>query len=417
MRVLWFTNTPVNAATKLGIKHKGGGWMSSLENIVTTRNDIELGIAFFFDSQEDEYFKINRSAYYSIGIGAGSAVSKISNRYLGFFRDNRHTDKLLKVVEDFKPDLIQVFGSEGEFGYIIDHVKVPVIIHIQGIINACVDNWLPRGVTVGRILRLSPLWNSMRATGLYFDYLQLLKDARREKKIIASCRYFMGRTQWDRSVIKLMSPEAQYFHCDEMIRDQFWQTKWSLNDSETMIISTTMNPAIYKGLDMILKSASLLSQLGVNYVWNIYGLTAGNQIVLLYEKLLNIRFADTNVNFAGPVGPEELAANLQNTTIFVHPSHVDNSPNSVCEAMLMGVPVVAANVGGLPSLIQNQHDGMLYSDNDQYILVSTIIELCADKAKLREISTNAKKNAEARHDSNKILHDIIDIYYMLNENK
>lgn len=46
MKVLWFCNTPSNAAAELGSNSKGGGWISSLETLVTEQTDIELGLLF-----------------------------------------------------------------------------------------------------------------------------------------------------------------------------------------------------------------------------------------------------------------------------------------------------------------------------------------------------------------------------------
>jgi glycosyltransferase involved in cell wall biosynthesis len=412
MRVLWFTNTPSNAAEKLGVKVHGGGWISSLEKLITANNSISLGIVFYHEADTDQEFDIGSTRYYAIGIRNNNPVMRIASRYTGRWQNDEKLPSLLAAVQNFKPDVIHIFGSENAFGKIIPKTQVPVIIHIQGILTPYLDQWFPKGVSNTRILRLSPLMQSLRATGFYFDYKQLARRASREANIMASCGYFMGRTKWDAAVVKFMSPKAQYFHCEEVLRADFWQSGWSYRPHEKTIISTTINPNIYKGLDIILKTARLLTnQINFSFQWNIYGIHASNPVVLLFEKLMNTSFANYNVVFAGPLDAPALVQKLTDTSLFVHPSHIDNSPNSVCEAMLLGVPVIAANTGGVGSLIDDGEDGLLYPDADQYLLADAITRLAADTAKLQALSEKARLRAQLRHNNEAILARIIEIYH------
>jgi glycosyltransferase involved in cell wall biosynthesis len=418
MRVLWFTNTPSNAAQKLGIKVHGGGWISSLENLITANSEVSLGIVFYHEAENDQQFDIGNTRYYAIGIRNNNPVARIAGRYTGRGQDDEKISSLLAAVQNFQPDVIHIFGSENGFGKIIPKTKVPVIIHIQGILTPYLDQWFPKGVSNAKILRLSPVMQTLRATGFYFDYKQLTRRAEREAAIMASCRYFMGRTKWDAAVVKFMSPKASYFHCEEVLRADFWQEGWSYRQREKIIISTTINPNIYKGLDIILKTARLLTnQVDFSFQWNIYGIHANNQVVLLFEKLMNTSFANYHVVFAGPLHATALVQKLTDTSLFVHPSHIDNSPNSVCEAMLLGVPVIAANTGGVGSLIDDGEDGLLYPDADQYLLADLITRLASDKEKLHALSEKARARAKLRHNNEAILARIMAIYTTVQQNQ
>ena len=85
------------------------------------------------------------------------------------------------------------------------------------------------------------------------------------------------------------------------------------------------------------------------------------------------------VDMLGVLTPTNIAAELMTASLFVHPSHIDNSPNALCEALLMGVPSVASNVGGVPSLVENGHTGLLYPDNDPFMLAGAIDLLLDDR--------------------------------------
>ena len=102
--------------------------------------------------------------------------------------------------------------------------------------------------------------------------------------------------------------------------------------------------------------------------------------------------------------------------MYIHPSYIDNSPNSICEAQMLGCPVIATNVGGIPSLIDNGVDGLLVPANDPYQMASLIKELHENKTLQISISNNAKIKAINRHDKSIITNQLLNIYkYIIND--
>ncbi|KYP13049.1 glycosyltransferase [Flavihumibacter sp. CACIAM 22H1] len=418
MKVLWFTNTPSNAAAELGAVSKGGGWISSLETLVTQTTSIELGIAFFYPMKEDKKILKGNTTYFAIALEEKNALSRIKDRFLLNLPTDSKIYKLLKIIDQFKPDLIHVFGSEEVFGMVAKYVNTPVVLHIQGILTPYLDNWFPRGISNGSIFRKTPVLDSLRGTGLFFDYRTLSKMASRERQIFSHCKFYMGRTYWDESVSKLLSPGSSYFHCEEVIRPLFNEHHWQMPAKHTTLkISTTINPNIYKGLDIVLKTAVLLKQKAkLDFEWNIYGIHGSHTLVKLFEELLNGSFESNNVTFHGPVNAEQLVEYLCQSHVFVHPSHIDNSPNSVCEAMLLGMPVIAANTGGVASLLVDGEEGLLYPDNDQYLLARHIIELGQDPDKAVGLGQKARTRAVKRHNPQEIIKSLQEIYQAIISN-
>jgi glycosyltransferase involved in cell wall biosynthesis len=99
--------------------------------------------------------------------------------------------------------------------------------------------------------------------------------------------------------------------------------------------------------------------------------------------------------------------------IFVHPSHIDNSPNSVCEAMLIGMPVIATCTGGTGSLLTDGEEGILIQDGDPHSLAGVLMELVKDPAYAAELGKNARERAIKRHDPDQITDNLINIYTSL----
>ena len=96
--------------------------------------------------------------------------------------------------------------------------------------------------------------------------------------------------------------------------------------------------------------------------------------------------------------------------IYVHPSHIENSPNSVCEAMSLGMPVIATATGGTFSLVKDNDTGILIQDGDPWSMAGTILEIYRNNDRAKNLGERARKAALERHDPNKIVSNLINIY-------
>ncbi|WP_448547399.1 glycosyltransferase family 4 protein [Thalassotalea fusca] len=66
-----------------------------------------------------------------------------------------------------------------------------------------------------------------------------------------------------------------------------------------------------------------------------------------------------DVTFTGRLGPSEMAQLYQHADLMLNTSTVDNTPNSIIESLACGTPVISTNVGGIPKLVQHEHDAYL----------------------------------------------------------
>jgi glycosyltransferase involved in cell wall biosynthesis len=100
------------------------------------------------------------------------------------------------------------------------------------------------------------------------------------------------------------------------------------------------------------------------------------------------------------------------------PSHIENSPNNLCEAMLIGMPCISTFAGGAGSLITDKFDGILIQDGDPYAMAGAILELYNDKEKAILLGQNARETALKRHDKDTVINDIIYNYNkIINDSK
>ena len=386
MRILWFSVTPslFNAYSN---SHNGGGWIASLERIVRQVSEIKLGIAFNF-ADENFVHEQNGVKYYPISHGS--------------------LETYKKIIDDFKPDLIQIFGSENEFGVICGNTKVPVVIHMQGCLPPYHNALFPVGMSPMDFVTQKGLSWRYRYMGLRSESA-FRKHAERELKTIGNCRYFMGRTDWDRRLIDLFNPSATYFHCEEALRQSFLDGKevWTGNEEGPKRIISVISRPWYKGCDLILKTANLLSRFtDIDFEWQVYGIPE----MRFYEHKYGIKAEHVHIKVMGTASADELVKALCHSSCYVHSSYIDNSPNSICEAQILGVPILATHVGGISSLVKDGESGVLFPANDPYTLASLIKQVSHDRNLAETLSKGARKQALLRHDPERIKQTLIQIY-------
>lgn len=411
MKVLWFTNTVSLASEVLNEKGTGGGWIASLEKQIGKVSEIELGVAFHYGFEGEKRFEIGTTKYFSFPYYRRKGkLGRLWNRWMHHVEPDTIINYYLNIVEEFKPDIVHIFGTEQAYGLIIPQLKVPVIIQIQGNLTV-ISKKLFSGLSFIDILRYSNIKNLLLAYGLWHQYFVLAKRAKREQKMFGYCKYFIGRTDWDRRITKALSSNGVYFHCDELLREEFYHKHWTTPVNQKIVLYSTLKPNIYKGLETILETADFLKKKKfLQFEWHIAGIDGKEEIIAIIEKVCKLKFAEQNVFFRGSQTAEMLLQDLLGSNCFIHPSHIENSPNSICEAMLLGMPVIASYAGGIPSIIKDKKEGLLVQDGDPYALAGAIIELIKDRNYANSLGKNAKARSMIRHDPDRIVNEVMNIY-------
>ncbi|GHV57480.1 hypothetical protein FACS1894182_06420 [Bacteroidia bacterium] len=419
MRVLWFTGT-INKKRK-SASYGGGGWISSLTKELNNNCNITLSHAFFCNIQELPY-KEDNIFRYPMYIQEKSRIAKIIYYWKKGYKNNcpeQEIQLMLDVINEFKPDIIQIFGLESRFCPIIDYTNIPTVIYLQGILNPIFNAFFPVGMNPFSFLfsRFSKReWIYQNA--IIYAHKAMRFRALYEREILRKASYLIGRTQFDYKISRFFAPQAKYFSLNEMLKDVFYvANKWEKKDNNKYIIYTTISNVTYKGLDLILKTAKLLKEYSTkDFEWRVAGMNKDSELVKFFEKILSIHSRDVHVKYNGVVAPNELVQHLLESDVFVHPSYIDNSPNSVCEAQLIGIPVIACNVGGVSDFIVPGKTGELIPANAPFELAA-ILKQDMDIPYLKLYAQKAVDVAAKRHDKKDIIDKLMNIYrYIHKEN-
>jgi len=117
-------------------------------------------------------------------------------------------------------------------------------------------------------------------------------------------------------------------------------------------------------------------------------------MVGILKKLIYKYNLNKNVTFLGILDEKQMCNRLLNSHVFVSSSTIENESNSISEAKIMGVPVVASYVGGVPSRIQHSNDGFLYQHDAPYMLAHYVCEIFQNDEIAVKLSKNASVSAE-----------------------
>lgn len=418
MKVLWFSVTPlsINAGENTGIE--GKGWISSLLQIALGIENIELVVAYEnYSPQKKEVEETERLKIIPINICRYGKRQIIKDMMTYREVDDFILSESLKIIHDNKPDLIHVFGAEWCFGLLAKHVSIPVVIHIQGLWSQIRNSLLLPGQS-SLFDRLKPelLTHPLGFFARYQYYNLSMERHRREEEILRCNSFFMCRTRWDQSIVRFYNRDAQIFHVDEALRQEFIQcnNRWRphTKDKKVVIVTTGACYSI-KGPDIVLKTAKLIREnTDYDIAWKWIGGTEDD--IREFEKLTEINALEVGVRMMGTLSATEMIEELLSSDMYVHTSYSDNSPNAVCEAQYMGMPVIATDTGGVISLFSNQYDkNLIVPMNDPFYLASKIIELREDDTKAMSLGKDNWTTAHQRHDSKLISKQLKDTYHQL----
>lgn len=353
--------------------------------------------------------------------------------YFSFHRArelNRYSDaaeRTFKEVFDFeKPDVIHIFGSE--FSHTLGAVNAAsslgiqdkVVISIQGLVSVIAQHHycagLPRKYTRARTFR-----DIIRKDSVEMQRNNFAERGNFEKEAIKKVNHVVGRTEWDKACVKKINPEINYHFCNETLRNTFYDKKWRLDACEKHSIFVSQSNYPLKGFHKMLEAmAEIVKQYPDAHLY-----TTGQNPCLLnsfsekirkttYQKciadLIREYGLQENVTFLGFLNEKEMCNRYLQSHVFITPSSIENSSNSVGEAMILGVPTISADVGGIKNLVKHGEEGFIYPFDETYMIAFYVEQIFSNDEMVQKISENAMKHAMKTHDRNVNAMRMLEIY-------
>lgn len=288
-------------------------------------------------------------------------------------------------------DVVHVHGSELQYQVMAAQVAAPKVLSVQGIMSECLKV-VPR--------RLDYRQLSWRLAEYY------------ERTYLPTMQHFICRTHWDTAIMRQKNAQATIHQNWEIMRDVFYTPVRPADQSRTLLFVGGNNRM--KGVVEVLVMYDQLVRQQPDLRLLITGNGNRQHILSLIDELKLPHIPLDQVEHRGYLDAQSLWEAYHQALCLVHPSHVDNSPNSVCEAQLAGLPVIASNVGGVSSLIEHNRTGLLVP-LDADALAGAVRRLLAQPDYRRRLAAEARREALQRHDPERILATTCAIYSTVSE--
>lgn len=424
MRVLWVCNIMLPAVAKqLGVSYSvREGWLSGiLGRFLQEKGDQSPTLGICFPAQ-GELAALHRR----LQLGA---EGKEIDCY-GFGEDLNHPEqydfslepRFGQILSDFEPDLVHIFGTEFPHAYACAKVwnrPERTLVGIQGLCAACAQEYmadLPESVRNSRTLR-----DILRKDSLQQQQQKFYARAKTEEKLLRLAGHVTGRTMFDKTITSQINPASVYHFMNETMRESFYAGSWKLENCQKFEIFVSQADYPLKGFHYLLQAMKEILQsfpqariavagnsiLGVDGIASRLKLPAYGKYL---RKLIKENHLEGKVRVLGRLSEEEMKQRYLSCHVFVCPSSVENSPNSVAEAQLLGVPVAASRAGGIPSVVEEGVGGLLFEKGNPQDLAQAVMRIFSSDEYARELSRTEKELASFKYDGEVNYRRLLEIY-------
>jgi glycosyltransferase involved in cell wall biosynthesis len=387
MRIAWLGGYPIELLRpELAIERRSQGhpasWIVNLAKALSKTEDVDLHMITVSSGVRESQtitkdgitFHVLRHTFPFTMRGIPEYMPiDVLTRYAFLRREIR------KVILKLQPDLINVHGTEYGYGLAALEINVPTVVSIQGIVNL--------------YARVSP--------SIFFRL-----QAPIELHLIRTAKYFGTRTAWANSFIRSLNNTATIYDLPEAVDQVFFKNVVKHTTHNVLMVGSIEQR---KGIEDALDAMTLVLAQCPSAKLLVVGGGKPDYLTKLKQRTKSAGI-ESHIEWLGFKTADEIVALHAVSALLIHPCLIDNSPNSVAEALVSGLPVVASNVGGIPSMIEHGVTGLLVEPRNHPQLAEAVIALLDDESARSRLAKNAKEVARERHLPSKVADKTLSTY-------
>jgi glycosyltransferase involved in cell wall biosynthesis len=400
MKILWLCNSEIPVISEIVNNNICStiGWLDLLSRQILRDHDLTI----LFPAERECNGRVNRLRYH-------------------MFKPDGSENMFEKILIEIQPDIVHIWGTE--FAHSLKMITVVercsmlshTIISIQGLVSMCSRHYtagLPNNVINGWTIR-----DLLRIDNIYMQKRKFAIRGMAEEMAIKKAHHIIGRTDWDYYNIKRINPQVTYYRGNETMRESFYDGSiWDSKKCERHSLFMSQAGYPIKGLHYALEGLYMLKSIYPDVHLFIGGeriLERGLKIssyAVYAKKLINKWNLNRNVTFLGYLDAEMMKQRYLLCNAFLSSSSIENSSNSIAEAMLLGTPVISSDVGGIKNFVSHGESGFLYPADEPYMIAFYAARIFEDIAQTTSISIEERKQSNTTHDPNTNYQNIIEIY-------
>lgn len=420
MNVLWISNIPFGPLCELPGQSKAtsGSWLdaafASLEHVEG------LNLTIVTVSRVKERTEIKLGKHYFILLPGGFPFEYDCNAT----NNKKEWDS---ISREFKPDLIQVWGTEYTHGYLALQVmqEIPSVIYMQGLMGQIARYYLsgisPKDLRQSITLRDILKWDWIRMQQSNFR-----KGSLYEAKMIQIAGNVIVENKWCETHCKAISNACNVYKSKLSIKEDFFNEKWNPKQMIPFTIMSNAGGYPIKGLHVLLKALSIV----IKKYPNVQLLIPGEDSLFensFFEKLKRNGYSKfivatitklklrNNITYLGKLTSKQMAKQMAMSNVFVLPSSIENHSSTLIEAMVVGVPCIASYVGGVPEYVNHEANGLLYRFEESEILASYIDKIFENLDFATNIASRGRLEMRESRSTANFKQDLLEVYHkMLN---
>lgn len=396
MKILWLGSIilPCIAEIEHCEAEVHNGWLIQLADIVVNFPGVEL--VYLFPSDKRREGRCGNLKY--IGL-----PEKLRRE-----KPEAYISSIEAVLCEEKPDVMHIWGAEFNHSApfmeaaVCCGMQTRVVVSIQGLLSVYAKDYtafLPTSIVNSYTI------NSLIKGNIRSGQRRFEEGGKRETALLRRAHHVIGRTDWDRAAAWAINPEARYHHNYETLRLPFYSGEWNYETCEKHSLFCSQSHYPIKGLHLVLQALVLVKR---EYP-DVRLYVGGENIMQMpfwrissYRKYLRHLIQENglqeNVKFTGFLTAEQMKARYLRSNVYVSASSIENSSNSIGEAMLLGTPVISSCVGGILSLMEHSKEGLLYPAGEVNMLAHHICTIFAAPEYAATLSQAARLRARRTHD-------------------
>ncbi len=294
--------------------------------------------------------------------------------------------KALKILQDFKPDIVHGIGTEHIYPYIAVHSSYPHVVTVHGIMN--------------EIVRKSklPIISKKRLFALL------------ERYVFKQSQHLISISPYVEYVVKNFT-KAKIYSVENPVAEGFFKEKADPGASKTILFVGDIQQR--KDLLTLLDAFSIVRN--HNNIHDDLRLSiVGSVVEPGYFEQVQSRIGEDhiqkNIQFHGFVSPGRLPEVYAHAAFLMLSSIEETAPMCIAEAMSCGLPVVATDVGGVRHMVRDGVTGFVIPVRDPTALAEAANQLLRDKALRKRMGNAAKVEAKNRFHPRTVAEKTLNVY-------
>lgn len=409
MKLLWLCNmVPGDVKKAITGKEGNGLWVDHVLQDLRNQEDLELHILCPYKREKTGK------------LGDNCSYRTFRTRLPHQYQPELEQQFELELAE-FRPDVVHSWGVEYAHSLAMANAAEKtgylerMVVSIQGLCGYIAGHYC-EGIPY-QVQRSYTFRDFLRKDNIHWQKEKFLLRGKLEQQTLSKVSHIMGRTHWDRACAESCNPEAKYHLCNETLRTPFYQDIWQYQDCRKHRIFAPSCSYPVKGFHYLLHAFAevvrrypdaTLAVPGKSYL-KTDPLRQGSYQRYL-AKLTREYGLEDKIEFLGSLDAEGMKKACLEANVFVMPSTIENSPNALGEAMILGVPCVAADVGGVTTLMEHKTEGFIYQSTAPYMLAYFIKTVFSMEEKAADMGLGARDHALMTHDPETNLRDLLNIY-------